>query len=297
MGCFHPVPAVKDPETGKLRLWAQWATEDMQIGCGKCGACIAKNANHWAQRIEHEASTWPHNEFITLTYDDAHLPTEDAKEGGLSKKHLQTFIKRLRQRANRNSSFINRDQRGPIRYFAVGEYGEDNGRPHYHGILLNAQIGERHQCGASLVESDELTALWGMGLVRFEALHPGGAAQYVTDYMLKATTGGDPDTGAWRPPPFRLMSRKPPLGMAWLKKYSNDLTHGYITDNRGRKQSIPRSYTKILQNTQPELADEIQTRLEWHAIRTGGRDDKYDRLRDQEHIHNQHKEKLKRRLK
>lgn len=48
--------------------------------------------------------------FVTLTYDEEHLPPD----GSLRKRDLQLYLKRLRRRL-------------PFRFFAAGEYGERGG--------------------------------------------------------------------------------------------------------------------------------------------------------------------------
>ena len=69
----------------------------------------------------HEASMHMFNSFVTLTYDDDHLPEYNS----LNYKHFQDFMKRLRKSHNR------------VRFYMCGEYGEDFSRPHYHALLFN----------------------------------------------------------------------------------------------------------------------------------------------------------------
>lgn len=57
--------------------------------------------------------------FTTLTYDEQHCPPT------LDRTHLAKFLKRIRRAAEPLR----------IRFFASGEYGEKNARPHYHAIL------------------------------------------------------------------------------------------------------------------------------------------------------------------
>ena len=70
-------------------------------------------------RCNHEASLYSVNSFVTLTYDDEHLPGDQC----LDHRDFQLFMKRLRKRF-------------PSRFFMCGEYGGLNGRPHYHSILF-----------------------------------------------------------------------------------------------------------------------------------------------------------------
>ena len=74
-----------------------------------------------------EASHWGKNNcFITLTYKDDQLPENNS----LDYTHWQKFIRSLKKRNNGKT----------IRYFAVGEYGDQRGRPHFHALLFNHRL-------------------------------------------------------------------------------------------------------------------------------------------------------------
>ena len=64
-----------------------------ELPCGQCMACRLNHARMWSIRISHEASCHTHNVFLTLTYDDEHLPSD----GSVHKRDLQLFFKRLRK--------------------------------------------------------------------------------------------------------------------------------------------------------------------------------------------------------
>ena len=75
-----------------------------------------------------ESQVHADNCFVTLTYDDEHLPRPHRPGHwmpSLSPYHVTNFIKRLR-----------RHYEIPIRYFLAGEYGNDSQRPHYHLALF-----------------------------------------------------------------------------------------------------------------------------------------------------------------
>ena len=92
----------------------------LPLPCGKCLACRLNHAKEWAVRCMLESLYHDENYFVTLTYDDEHLPVD----GKLHKKHYQDFLKRLRASS------------GCFRYFGCGEYGSLNKRPHYHFVLF-----------------------------------------------------------------------------------------------------------------------------------------------------------------
>ena len=90
----------------------------IQVPCGKCLECRIQHARAWADRCVVEAKQYDDNYFVTLTYDDAHLPAKNS----LVPDDLQKFMKRLRKHFPNNK----------IRFFACGEYGDTSWRPHYH---------------------------------------------------------------------------------------------------------------------------------------------------------------------
>lgn len=100
------------------------AGEQYEIGayskCGTCTQCINEKCNNWVVRNYYEQKQHQKICFITLTYEYNPII--------LVKKDLQDFFKRLRTRLDRTSG-------EKIRYFASGEYGALNHRPHYHVII------------------------------------------------------------------------------------------------------------------------------------------------------------------
>lgn len=100
--------------------------EFIEIPCGKCLECRLEYSRQWANRCMLEAQDHEENCFITLTYDDPHLPRVDDvdPETGeivqyktLVKTDLQLFIKRLRKKLGGDCK---------VRYFAAGEYGTES---------------------------------------------------------------------------------------------------------------------------------------------------------------------------
>lgn len=99
----------------------------LQVPCGKCPLCLEKKSQQWSFRCLCEALTSKEpSYFVTLTYNDAHLPVN-----GVDPRAIQLFFKRLRIQLDRNKIEHN------IRYVAVSEYGSKSGRPHYHISLFN----------------------------------------------------------------------------------------------------------------------------------------------------------------
>ena len=220
----------------------------MHYHAGNVSDAAHKKAAEWSHRCEHEATLWTQVIFITLTYDDEHLP----EEGWLNEEHLRNFFKRLRKNG-KNHRHINRDHNSNFRYFACGEYGTKKGRPHYHAIIFGANFTDRTKVGdgptGTLYTSTTLRELWPYGN-NIIADATGAAANYIAQYALKKQGDGTTDKdGVWRPAPFLRMSQKPPIGQEWLAKYHTDLQHGYLVQN-GKPRSIPRAYIKKLEEWQ-----------------------------------------------
>ena len=148
---------------------------------------------------------WDRNCFVTLTYNDEHLPAN----GSLNKRDITLFLKRLRKRYGKG-----------IRYYQCGEYGELLSRPHHHAILFNHDFEDKQlwsvRGGVRLYRSASLEQLWPYGYstigdVTFES------AAYVARYVVKKITGereGEHYRG--KMPEFATMSRRPGIGRGWL---------------------------------------------------------------------------------
>ena len=146
-----------------------------------------------------------------------------------------------------------------VKYFACGEYGDDNGRPHYHMLLFNFDFADkkffkRNKNGDPLYTSQEAQLLWPEGFVTLGGVSFQSSA-YVARYIMKKRTGDQaaehyeyvvPETGevVQRTPEFVLSSNG--LGAAWLEKYWTDVyPHDYVIVDE-KKLPVPRYYSKIL---------------------------------------------------
>jgi hypothetical protein len=139
------------------------------VPCGQCLNCRINQARVWTNRILLEQNMHGNNCFVTLTYDDEHLPDP----AWVSVSQLQKYIKRLRYYME------------PIkfRYYGVGEYGK-LWRPHYHMILfgVDGSLSERpiraawkDDNGKSRCNKERLT---------IDELSP-ATARYITGYITK----------------------------------------------------------------------------------------------------------------
>ena len=255
MPCYHPNPA-RELAPGRIKFGVarQYATH--WLPCGKCLGCQDLTTATWALRLAHENRFHSHSTFLTLTYDDEHLPP------GLSKPDMQKFWKRLRKAVPEK-----------FKTFYCGEYGDRTKRPHYHAAVFGLNpIGDERKWDAENNESPTLTRLWGKGIVTLSTLSPERMA-YVAGYVLKKAGYRkqlycDAD-GVDLQPPFREMSRG--LGKQWLETFATDLQWGYASTD-GRKLSIPRYYLNILRKTRPEVVEHLQQQRDQEREKRGAPD-------------------------
>lgn len=210
--------------------------EPLVLPCGQCVGCRLERSRTWAVRCIHEASLHDQNCFLTLTYDDAHLPND----GSLHKDHLQKFWKRLRKSLG--------DVK--IRYFACGEYGTQFSRPHYHACVFgywpdDAKLFNiRH--GTQLFVSDSISRLWPYGFHTVGAVSFESAA-YVARYVLKKVNGKQADLYYdGLEPEYVVMSRKPGIAHDWITKFHGDVyPHDFVVVRDQFKCRPPKYYDMI----------------------------------------------------
>lgn len=240
MSCHRPITAYRtayvNPETGKRGITFTrnngYTDKKVQVPCGKCLACQNKRVNQWALRCTHEAQFHEKNCFITLTYDDDHLPSD----GSLHHEHFQKFMKRLRKKYS--------DKK--IRYFMCGEYGGLTQRPHYHALLFGIDFPDQqlHSTTGKVKNytSDTLSKLWPFGYHTIGSVHY-GTARYTAKYSLKQLQEIGIDYGH-RKPEYRKMSQG--IGADYAKKYADELElHDSIIYN-SYANSVPSYYEKYM---------------------------------------------------
>lgn len=223
MQCLSPI-SIKNPNTGRFNT----------VPCSRCAACIARKRSAWSFRLENELKHSQSAHFITLTYDDDNLFTNDYGNPSVSKSDVQLFLKRLRKHFP-----------PIIRYYAVSEYGSKTHRPHYHIIMFN-MVGDRE------FVQDTVLASWGKGNVDVGTVTPASIA-YVTKYVFQKGKHRDGEN-----PVFALMSRKPGLGSKYIethrKWHQKDINRVYAVKEGGVKIALPRFYKdKIYTDMQKQI--------------------------------------------
>lgn len=176
--------------------------------CQKCPACLSVKREELAQRIMIEQAVSKCSYFITLTYDDEHLPI--CKETGVNcfdKEQVRKFIRALRD--------YYRDDGVSFRYFVTSEYGDTTNRSHYHAIFFYNSFQSRQQVYI------DIKSRWIFGNISVDSVTV-ASARYVAKYCLK--DDGTEDLPNNHPnKPFRLFSQKPAIGcspsaLKWYKE-------------------------------------------------------------------------------
>jgi hypothetical protein len=190
--------------------------------------------------------------FLTLTYDDAHLPAD----GSLHYEHFQLFMKRMRK------YFMSRFGQ-QLRFFMCGEYGDKLGRPHYHAIIFGVTFVDKQlwsiRRGNNLYRSRTLEKLWpygfsSIGSVNFET------AAYVARYVTKKITGPlKLEHYDGKVAEFCRCSLKPGIGHDFCEKYMTDI---YTNDRLILSEKImmnpPAYFDKLLERSDIVRYEEIK---------------------------------------
>lgn len=250
MTCYSPIvayaSAVVNP-SGKRSMQFQqrgsFSGIRQMLPCGNCIGCRLERSRIWAVRCMHEAKMHDENTFVTLTYRTEELP----QYGTLVLRDLQTFFKRLRWHVS------NEKDDAKVRYYACGEYGDENLRPHYHALVFGYDFRDKRfyseTAAGALFTSDVLDELWGHGECKIGSVTFDSAA-YVARYCLKKVNGKLREAGHYlvhdsdgvvfeRLPEFAVMSRRPGIGTPYYEKYGKEIRdHDTIVVNGKETQSI-----------------------------------------------------------
>ena len=256
MPCFKPLKGFRSPSGAIVFSRAHSIGLPMSVPCGQCIGCRLERSRQWAVRCMHESSLHTDTSFITLTYDDEHLP----RFGSLLMDDWQKFFKRLRRRS-----------RERVRFFGCGEYGAESGRPHYHACLFGLDFADKvlwsNRSGYDVYRSPLLESVWTFGQSEIGSLTFESAA-YVARYCLKKVTGPkarehyecvDPESGELgsRLPEFATMSRRPGIGAGWFEEFGTEVYPSDEVIVRGVSCKPPRFYDRLLQSEEPLRYEEL----------------------------------------
>lgn len=222
--------------------------------CGKCPNCMRRRTSGWSFRLVKEGERSNSALFVTLTYNTDHVPITKNGYMTLDKTDLQKYFKRLRKLTHEK-----------IRYYAVGEYGTKNQRPHYHIILFNAST--------RIVEN-----AWKINNVDIGIIYIGDVSDASIGYTLKYMTkqGKIPmHQNDDRQKEFSVMSKG--IGANYLTKQmikwhkADTEKRMYIPIKDGKKIAMPRYYKDkmytegekfIISNYLRKVAEKEEEKLE-----------------------------------
>lgn len=288
MPCYHPLHGFRSQvrsASGKraivFRRTEGFSDLPVSVPCASCIGCRLEYRRGWAVRCLHEASLHEDNAFVTLTYDDDHLPWD----WSLEKRALQLFLKRLRKAYEPRR----------FRYFACGEYGDRHGRPHFHALLFGISFDDRvpwsNRGGYPVARSPMLEAAWTLGHSEVGVVTAKSAA-YVAGYAMKKLRGKDAaerfcgvdvETGETYKleREFVTMSRRPGIGRRWIEQFRSDVFPRDEVIVDGRAVKPPRYYLEQLDKEFPSEA------LRVRGVRETSRDpneESWRRLRSRERV-------------
>lgn len=284
MPCFKPIKAWRGRKPGPSgKVPVVFLQEDscgisLDLPCGQCIGCRLERSRQWAVRIMHEASLREDNCFITLTYDDEHLPPD----GSLDVRHFQLFAKRLRKKI------------GAFRFFHCGEYGEKLSRPHYHACIFGYDFPRdrvhTRRGDITIYESDLLSETWGLGFCTVGELTFESAA-YVARYVMKKVTGDAAEEHYMRlsdcgevvklHPEYVTMSRRPGIAREWFLRWGNEVYPADEVISRGVSCKPPRYYDSMLEQSEPSVFDALKRKRARESERFAA-DVTPERLKDRE---------------
>ena len=297
MPCYSPLKGYKDPATGGLTFNKRGTAQTLEVACGQCLGCRLDHALMWATRICHEASLHVDNHgnsWVTLTYREKHDANDQQYRAGhyvpddfsLQPSHVSKFIRALRKRLPQK-----------IKYFYCGEYGDENGRPHYHICLFNVSFDDQQLWkddeGFYTYTSRTLDELWPYGFATVAELNYETAA-YTARYSLKKITGKMADEhylrcdqhgeAYWILPEFIRMStgnKNAPcgLGSGFYEKYHTDIfpQDQCPVPGKGMVRKVPRYYDNILESRDPATRELVKD-LRKEFIKHHGHDFTPERL-------------------
>lgn len=174
----------------------------MPCGCGQCMPCRINRRRLWTSRLLMESVKAVGSCFVTLTYGQENMP----EGASLVPKECQDWLKRIRMAVD------------PVRlrYFLVGEYGDQTDRPHYHAALFGIDaLGAGGDDGRGGVVRET----WGKGHTFVGELTPESAG-YVAGYVTKKMTKKDDGRLNGRFPEFARMSLRPGIGAGAMEDFA-----------------------------------------------------------------------------
>lgn len=201
------------------------------VPCGRCAACRRDLISAWSDRCFFESLNYQSpSSFLTLTYNDEHLPADRS----VSPADWDKFVDKLRK----NLGFR-------PRYYMSSEYGSsDNMRPHYHAMIFGVDWQQQKQYEA-IYKAWSDSKKNPIGFFSVDYLNP-SRIRYCIKYMAKEHNQQylDKISAAGLAPLFHRMSKG--IGKQYfldnIERLRRD--HGYYV--KGKLRPLPRYYAELL---------------------------------------------------
>lgn len=276
MPCYHPLIAFDNTKyyANPEKMDIVFSTKDyrfdpdcaerqgrlLYLPCRHCVGCRLDHSKEWANRILLEQRYHDSSYFLTLTYDDEHLPYGygvDSSTGEVVSVHatlvkadLQKFFKRLRKVTGQK-----------ISYFSAGEYGSQTYRPHYHCIIFGLKLDDLKQIKRNFnnepyFTSETIAKVWPFGIHVLGNVTMQSAA-YVARYTIKKATHNFSKEYydiAGIEPEFQTISSKPAIGRRFFDDNIDKFEYGTFsvsTPTGGVKMSMPEYFRKKYKEFDP----------------------------------------------
>lgn len=234
------------------------------VPCGKCEECLKQKQSSWIARLSVETLFSKSAFFITLTYDEKHLPFPE----GVNKKDCQLFFKTFRK-------YFKHD----FKYFLVSEYGSVSSRPHYHLLLFV------RDSVSPMDLTYTLERCWKNGQHKIGSVDI-ASISYCAKYCLKSRVDS---RHIFRNKTFSLISKRPAIGRDFLVDENGELTHVakmYVENPcfefycNGRIVSLPRYYRDFLYDEDIKLIhrNEVQAKYSQRPSALTAKDKYFKRL-------------------
>lgn len=257
----------------------------MKLPCGQCIGCRLQRSREWANRCMMELQDHDSAYFVTLTYDNAHVPrsyypdpdTGEACENlTLRPDDFTKFMKRLRKAFPDDH----------IRYFMAGEYGSKTWRPHYHAIIYGLHLDDLKPYGFNELHqayytSEKLSNVWGLYNRKTKTYDRFGmvivadvtweTCAYTARYIMKKLNG--PAAEFYDKfalvPQFNRMSRDPGLAENYYETHPDLYEYDFInlsTEKGGIKFRPPRYFDKLYDVGHHEELEELKATRQKMAV-------------------------------
>lgn len=235
------------------------------VPCGKCYNCLTRRQKEIVFRFEQALYKAPiingfQAAFITFTYSPENLPiSKYSKYPTIRKKDMQKCRMRYRKLCEIK---YGRNLFPPLKFLECGEYGSQYNRPHYHMLVINADL--------ELLEKSWSIRNKPLGIVDIQTKFETNAIGYTCKYLTKL----DNEQQNYKRIEPEYVSWSRSLGIEFLTPqmknwYMSDTQNRtYIPMKDNRKMQLPRYYKNKLEFSEYDLYLQQKKSSEFREIAT-----------------------------